>query len=500
MTKLLSLALLALALLFAGTARADTHSSRQEAYAHCMSEAQRSIQNPPTPGNGYNTNPHCVFQDVGYGFGVYGKYLTRCTQMNFNGTVRSSSDSCYYGTPVPNPAPVDQHFWQADGCPSGTTWDEVNKTCYSRDQCLAKPALGNGVSKNGGFAVCSGGCEFKPKSVGMEFTFGDGTKMTASQGWTPSGNACASNAPPPPDTTQKQECKPVGTMTMCVKPDGKLCASATTGKQFCWNPGETGTKTDGADMQKRDAGNQPIPPSLQLPSGDSLSQQGQPNTTTSNTTNTSNNSSSTSTTTISNYKTQYGTNASGGQDGGQGEPSDGSGSGEEGDGTGASGGGNCETPPVVTGDAALNMVATQAWATRCAVEAGNAAKVTGDITNCTAPWSVEGSNANAIKLRAMRAQLCPNLGDAPNPGAGETADDRKGVQEVAIDGSNLDSNGWMGGANSCPAIATSSGGEFSSGFVQYLASPPPMFCQYIAWLRAILITIATITAIYILKG
>ena len=55
---------------------------------------------------------------------------------------------------------------------------------------------------------------------------------------------------------------------------------------------------------------------------------------------------------------------------------------------------------------AFEMIANQAWATRCAVEAGNAADVTGDIEKCDQPFTVNGDNANAVKLRAMRAQIC----------------------------------------------------------------------------------------------
>lgn len=60
------------------------------------------------------------------------------------------------------------------------------------------------------------------------------------------------------------------------------------------------------------------------------------------------------------------------------------------DNTGASGGGDCNNPPFVSGSAALGMVATQAWQTRCAVD-GMTAKLdkslngTGDAGDITTP-------------------------------------------------------------------------------------------------------------------
>ncbi|KNX93798.1 hypothetical protein XvhCFBP2543_22295 [Xanthomonas vasicola] len=39
-----------------------------------------------------------------------------------------------------------------------------------------------------------------------------------------------------------QDCVQSGTLTMCIRSDGKQCATASTGKQFCWSPGESGVK------------------------------------------------------------------------------------------------------------------------------------------------------------------------------------------------------------------------------------------------------------------
>lgn len=192
-----------------------------------------------------------------------------------------------------------------------------------------------------------------------------------------------------------QECVSAGgSHNYCVKSSGDHCMTSAKGRQLCWRPGETGTKTDGPVAQVRNAGTQPNAPALDLPSGDTLQATGQKTTATTNNT----------TTTTTNYTTVHGTNAGSKN---QGEKGDGSGDGKEQDPdkNTASGGTDCDTKPIVS-DPAFEMIANQAWATRCAVEAGNAAKVTGDIGDCSAPYTVEGTNANAEKLRGLRAQIC----------------------------------------------------------------------------------------------
>lgn len=390
-------------------------------------------------------------------------------------------------------------------CPSGQTFQTATKTCYSPQKCNAMAPLGAGVAKGGGFAVCNDGCEFRSGGAQLEVTFGDGTKMTPATSWTPTGQPCAANAPPPPDVAKKQECTTLpGGISGCLKPDGQHCYTASTGKQICWRPGEVGEKNDGPVKQKTDPGNQPIPPNLQLPSGDSLVQQGTPTTTTVN----NNTSNTSSTTTTTNYKTANGTNASGGSSAGDaGEPGDGSGSGENGEGTGASGGANCEEAPVVTGDAALGMVATQSWATRCAVEAGNAAKVTGVVDDCTQPFSVEGTNANALKLRAMRKQLCKD--DANGNGKSDWTE-KDGTEEGGTDNDNgnmgigfkgvssdlLDLSGFGSGGSSCPSLGSIDVGFF--GVWNFDAER--WWCNLVSIMRAVILLVGAFTAIRILMG
>ena len=223
-----------------------------------------------------------------------------------------------------------QTTWLAE-CVAGETWDEETKTCkaaFDPQQCLAKPPLGfTKVTASGSWSgVCSDGCQYtQGGALDVQIQNLDGTVVGYTTGWKPSGQACAAGDPVPQPVTESQDCAPSADgQTFCMKPNGQQCYSASTGRQVCWNPGETGEKADGNVLQVRNAGQTPTPPATPPPPGDSFQQQGEP-VTKSATVN-----GQTITTTATNYTTVNGTNA-GGSDAG--EPGDGSGS-SSGDGQG----------------------------------------------------------------------------------------------------------------------------------------------------------------------
>lgn len=235
------------------------------------------------------------------------------------------------------PPSINTYPWN-EGCPAGTEWDEESKTCHDPSRCLAKPALGKSIIPGGGFAACVDGCAFEaPPGSGTEISFGEiGTAdaVGISTGYKPTGAACAAGLPSP--VSDAPICTPSGSgQTSCVNPDGKICHSASTGREICWDPGETGEKTDANMLQKTNAGDQVVPPkNINLESGDTLVQDGTPTKTTAT------KNGSTSTTTTTNYSTAFGTNAGSGNQGqgtGTGSGS-GSGSGDgDGDGEGGTG-------------------------------------------------------------------------------------------------------------------------------------------------------------------
>lgn len=371
----------------------------------------------------------------------------------------------------------------ASVCPVGQTWNPQTYKCetgcvgaygedpYNPGQCLDEDKcrarntemgfIGAGETSRSFSSACKGGCEFSRVEGTGYSTCADGVCVYSGV-YEFSGAACSTDdgPPPEPDDGKDGECMQLPGQTVCLRPDGQHCysASAGSGSGFCWKPGEVGEQNQGPDKQVRNPGPEVIPPNLNLNSGDTL--QPKPGST-STTTTTNNTTNTTIITTTTNYTTTHGTNAGSGTgkpDTGTGLTGGGGGTGGgDGSGTGASGGGDCKAPPVVTGDAALNMVANQAWATRCAVEAGNAAKVTGDIGNCKQPFSVEGTHANAVKLRAMRKQICPLEGEGDgdfNAGNGTGEGEPTGTDLVTQRGNGIEAfdQSGFGWSRTCPEM------------------------------------------------
>ncbi len=66
--------------------------------------------------------------------------------------------------------------------------------------------------------------------------------LTTSTGWAPEGGVCTVEQIGRPSAND-QECVKQGTLTQCLRKDGKNCAQASTGATFCWAANEAGVKT-----------------------------------------------------------------------------------------------------------------------------------------------------------------------------------------------------------------------------------------------------------------
>ncbi len=196
--------------------------------------------------------------------------------------------------------------------------------------------------------------------------------------WEYINQTCAVTPPKPREEEKPQdECVAAGGgKTYCVLKNGDFCATATTGRSFCWKPAEEGKKTDGPITQEVKPGVQPPTPP---PGSENVDQKIIEKTSESVTTST----------TISTYTTtsgqpagtknegkatdQNGKPISGGSGGTGTGTGTGAGDGDE-DGNESGGGGDCQAPPVSSGDPLLAQIASQAWATRCAIEDRNKAQ------------------------------------------------------------------------------------------------------------------------------
>lgn len=134
-------------------------------------------------------------------------------------------------------------------------------------------------------------------------------------------------------------------------------------------------------------------------------------------------------------------------------------------GNGASGGGDCGSPPAMTGDAALAMIARQQWLTRCGPDK------TDKNGNGQPDWTEVGSSD----------------GDQYNV---PTTDASGVFQEKQVGTEQLDQSSWAG--NTCPSLGSVEmwGTDF--------APDSELLCQHLHTLRAIILLFAAITAAKIL--
>jgi len=141
-------------------------------------------------------------------------------------------------------------------------------------------------------------------------------------------------------------------------------------------------------------------------------------------------------------------------------------------------GGSCAAMPVCTGekcDAVEYSGLLMQWRTACALE-----KLAGQGSASGQPeWTKVG-------------------GMSTDPGVGASPDDTKVLTTKKVGIADLDQSG-IGGGGSCVGFAPAGGGTgMSSGFLATLASPPAFFCQYIAWIRAVIVTMAAAASAIIL--
>lgn len=411
---------------------------------------------------------------------------------------------------------VSRHWPVGQDCPLPKVWREDLGRCFDPDECQGRNGAQNGMPLDPVVKTfrerCVSGCELKMQAGtgGCTVLGGPGSgAMNCNGVFQYTGEQCSvppgENPTPDPEEPKGELCssRDGGQIKVCKKADGRECYEATGGAMICWGVGETGQRSEGDTAQTRGPGTEAPTPTPPTPpeTFDPTKTKG-PETTTTTTTN-PDGSTRTITTTVINNTTTNGTNAPG-TPGSTPPQSGGDNDGDEDEGS-ATGGGDCDSPPIVTGDAVLGMVATQAWATRCAVEAGNTAAVTGDVGDCKSPFSVQGDNANAEQLKALRAKICNDEarieGDVEGMQSmaiaadGEIAEMESEFGESAFgEGSGLGSIslGRFGGGGGCPTISV------SIPMIGKTWTPPPEFCSAIAALRLLFLAVATIWALRIL--
>lgn len=386
----------------------EYHASEGEAYAACMAQRTKAqgikptwsyfacVKSSPSPvwknGIQYTGEWKC---EAGFDSGS-AKYTCNHSNVGF-----ISSDRAYYWWRVGTSCPVDQPP-QSDG------------TCAppppSDEECLALNAepgfLNSGPRSRTYTSMClDNGCMWElvdnaTSAVVNGFTVHSGTfEFTGACTKTSTSPNAGEETP-----ATSQTCAPAsGGQTFCLKGNGEHCYTASTGKQICWTPGETGTKTTDNVAQKRVSGtNPPTPPTP--PEGETFTQG--PSTTA-----TTDKDGVTITTTTTNFVTTGGTDAG---EADAGEPDDGTGGDEDGDESGVSGG-SCSAGYVCSGDAIQCAILEEAHNDRCAREG-----LATELAEGADDYGPEGVPGDAF-------------GDGQNLAA-----------------TVLDTAGWLGGGDTCP--------------------------------------------------
>ncbi|HGM7333929.1 TPA: hypothetical protein ACKQCJ_000209 [Stenotrophomonas maltophilia] len=316
--------------------------------------------------------------------------------------------------------------------------------------------------------------------------------------WKATGAVCDSELPPQPEK-KDEYCHQSGSYKVCKSKD-QTCISTASGFRTCASDssnqkGHTATNSSRTEGASISAPNTPTNAPTNRP-GENWQPSG------SSTTNITNNNTG-NTTNTNTYNNQ------GQPNGNQPTPGDGSGpgaggsngNGEQGEGNGnsASGGGDCGSPPATSGDPILGMIAMQTWATRCATEKSNSAKVTGDVGNCDAAFVVEGDSIQANQLRAQRAQLCngkpgSGQGNAGNPHEGAEDVDGPGKWSWKFDDKLIDKTGFGGG--SCPQLGTIDFGRFGTVSLD----GQTWWCPLVSALRAVMLLLGMFISFRIVFG
>lgn len=255
----------------------------------------------------------------------------------------------------------------------------TGKTCAARNaNALADAALGFTEP-----STCIGGCAVQ----GSSFTGTLGTVKTyGMKDRTYTGGICSPIKPSNDigEVSQEKEeatkpkppeCTALGSgQTGCQKPNGEYCASASTGKSFCWQPHEAGKKVDGSDGQVKSKQGEPVtPPSIQIEGKDWQRKEGHQATACINNTCITYN--------VTNYQTVPGGSAKNstgdnktdgtGNTSGNGAPDKDSGEkGDNDDGDSASDSGNCEAPPACTGNTLKCLHLRYTWKIECNSRSG----------------------------------------------------------------------------------------------------------------------------------
>ncbi|XQA67128.1 hypothetical protein ACM9XC_07280 [Xanthomonas sacchari] len=184
-----------------------------------------------------------------------------------------------------------------------------------------------------------------------------------------------------------------------------------------------------------------------------------------------------------------------------------------------SGGDSCDSPPSCSGDAVMCGQARIQWRIDCNTRRNR--NIAGGA--CSTPPICTGDKCDAMEYASLLVQwrtACAteklaagngsdNSGDQPawtkvsgmsqDPGVGASADDTKVLKVNKLSTDDLDQSGF-GGGGSCIGVPSSGSGALSSALASAVSNPPPFWCNFIAWMKAVFILVGAVVSAMILTG
>ncbi|MEJ6329898.1 A coat protein [Stenotrophomonas maltophilia] len=299
------------------------------------------------------------------------------------------------------------------------------------------------------------------------------------------------------------ECTALGSgQTACVRPNGDHCATSSTGKTFCWQPNETGKKSDGPDAQSKSEKGKPVtPPTHTDPAKEYQRTEGHQQTACINNKCVTYNVTNYTQTGKGEAKNSTGDNSADGtgNTSGNGAPGKGSGSGDgkDGEGDSASDSGNCETPPLCTGDTLKCLHLRFTWKIQCNTKGSEISKGDGcadtDVPVCAGSSCKAEAYAQLLQQWRSRCSV-ERL--------------TKGVEDHASQGDGDDGNGsiLIDDSGNNPSLdegkVSYAGGQLGYSFevegVKF--EMPQQLLDFLPILRMLIIALATLAAIGIMRG
>ncbi len=221
---------------------------------------------------------------------------------------------------------------------------------------------------------CVGGCRLTQESISFAQPGGVmlyGRRNAAWLNETCIPESTSSNAPIDAKTEQPKptppECTALGNgQTACSKSNGDYCATASTGKTFCWQPTETGKKVDAEDAQVKDKAGLPVtPPDTVIQDKDWQRKEGHQVTSCVNGTCTTYNVTNFATVGKGTAKNGTGDNKGDGTGNTTGNGGVSVGGNKDNDQDSATDSGSCDTPPVCIGDTLKCLHLKYTWKIEC---------------------------------------------------------------------------------------------------------------------------------------